>query len=94
MAMGRRHRPLAAWYGDLDFIPHIKAFIARGAVDAMVSYGEPVAVDGAIDRKALTRRLEGAVRRLMTAALLRRPQSASSGPTETAVPVPAPAAAP
>jgi 1-acyl-sn-glycerol-3-phosphate acyltransferase len=91
MAMGRRHRPLAAWYGDLDFIPHIKAFIARGAVDAVVSYGEPVPVDGALDRKALTRRLEGTVRRLMTAALLKRPQPASASPAETVVPVPAPA---
>src|SRR5689334_6922181 len=25
--MGRQHRPLVAWYGDLDFLPHIKAFI-------------------------------------------------------------------
>ena len=23
--MGRQHRPLVAWYGDLDFMPHIKA---------------------------------------------------------------------
>ena len=51
--MGRQHRPLVAWYGDLDFMPHIKAFIARGAVDAVVSYGEPVAADGAADRKAM-----------------------------------------
>ena len=54
--MGRQHRPLVAWYGDLDFMPHIKAFIARGAVDAVVSYGEPVAADGSADRKAMTKR--------------------------------------
>ena len=60
--MGRQHRPLVAWYGDLDFMPHIKAFIARGAVDAVVSYGEPVAADGSADRKAMTKSLEGAVR--------------------------------
>ena len=71
--LGRQHRPLVAWYGDLDFMPHIKAFIARGAVDAVVSYGEPVKVDAATDRKALTRRLEGTVRALMAAALLKRP---------------------
>jgi 1-acyl-sn-glycerol-3-phosphate acyltransferase len=71
--LGRQHRPLVAWYGDLDFLPHIKALIARGAVDAVVSYGEPVKVDAAIDRKALTRRLEGTVRTLMAAALLKRP---------------------
>ena len=62
--MGRQHRPLVAWYGDLDFMPHIKDFIARGAVDAVVSYGEPVAADGAADRKAMAKSLEGAVRAL------------------------------
>ncbi len=71
--LGRLHRPLVAWYGDLDFMPHIKELITRGAVDAVVSYGEPVAIDAAIERKALTRRLEGAVRGMMTATLLRRP---------------------
>jgi lyso-ornithine lipid O-acyltransferase len=68
--MGRQHRPTVAWYGDLDFMPHIKAFIARGAVDAVVSYGEPVAADGTADRKAMTRSLEGAVRKI-TAMTLR-----------------------
>ncbi len=74
--MGRQHRPLVAWYGDLDFMPHIKAFIARGAVDAVVSYGEPVAADGAADRKAMTKRLEGAVRALTAATLRGRPRPA------------------
>ncbi len=55
MAMGRQHRPLVAWYGDLDFMPHIKALIERGAVDAVVSYGEPIAADGSADRKAMTK---------------------------------------
>lgn len=67
--MGRQHRPLVAWYGDLDFMPHIKAFIERGAVDAVVSYGEPVQPDCATDRKAMTKQLEGSVRRLLTASL-------------------------
>jgi 1-acyl-sn-glycerol-3-phosphate acyltransferase len=76
MPMGRQLRPLVAWYGDLDFVPHIKAFIARGAVDAVVSYGAPVAADGAGDRKAMAKMLEGSVRRLTTAALLGRPRPA------------------
>jgi 1-acyl-sn-glycerol-3-phosphate acyltransferase len=74
--MGRQHRPLVAWYGDLDFMPHIKAFIARGAVDAVVSYGEPVAADGTADRKAMTKSLEGAVRALTAATLRGRPRTA------------------
>jgi lyso-ornithine lipid O-acyltransferase len=71
--MGRQHRPLVAWYGDLDFLPHIKAFIEQGAVDALVAYGEPVAADRQIDRKAMTKRLETAVRQLMATALRGRP---------------------
>jgi len=74
--MGRQHRPLVAWYGDLDFMPHIREFIARGAVDAVVSYGAPVVADGTADRKAMAKSLEGAVRALTTATLLGRPRAA------------------
>jgi len=72
--MGRQHRPLVAWYGDLDFIPHIKQFIVRGAVDAVVSYGEPIPAATDADRKTVTKRLEGAVRQLTVATLLGRPR--------------------
>jgi 1-acyl-sn-glycerol-3-phosphate acyltransferase len=67
--MGRQHRPTVAWYGDLDFMPHIKAFIERGAIDAVVSYGDPVAADGSADRKAMTKSLEGAVRQITSMTL-------------------------
>ena len=71
--MGRQHRPLVAWYGDLDFIPHIKTFIERGAVDATVSYGGPVQIDDTMDRKTMTKQLEESVRRLLTTSLRGRP---------------------
>jgi len=74
--MGRQHRPLVAWYGDLDFVPHIKTFIERGAVDAVVSYGPPVTADADVDRKAMTRSLESSVRQMTTTALLKRPVAA------------------
>jgi len=77
--MGRQHRPTVAWYGDLDFMPHIKAFIERGAVDAVVSYGEPVAADGTADRKAMTRSLEGAVRKITSDTLRGRPRPLHAG---------------
>jgi 1-acyl-sn-glycerol-3-phosphate acyltransferase len=76
IAMGRQYRPLVAWYGDLDFIPHIKKFIERGAVDAVVSYAEPVAGDGEADRKAMAKTLEGTVRSITAATLRGRPQPA------------------
>jgi 1-acyl-sn-glycerol-3-phosphate acyltransferase len=67
--MGRQNRPLVAWYGDLDFMPHFKNFCARGAVDAVVSYGEPFAADTLPDRKAMAKRLESDVRALNAATL-------------------------
>jgi lyso-ornithine lipid O-acyltransferase len=89
IALGRLHRPLVAWYGDLDFVPHIKELIARGAVDAVVSYGEPVRVDARVDRKALTRQLEDAVRAMATAALLNRPIPRPSAAPAEAPEIPA-----
>src|ERR1051325_746044 len=63
--MGRQHPPLVAWCGDLDFMPHIRDFIARGAVDAVVHYGKPVASEASVDRKTMSKRLERSVRRLL-----------------------------
>ena len=74
--------PMVAWYGDLDFLPHIKVFIEHGAVDAVVSYGEAVPVDFAADRKAMSKRLENSVRGLQASTLRGRPltvQNAHSG---------------
>jgi len=87
IAMNRHQRPLVAWYGDLDFMPHIKALIERGAVDAVVSYGEPVPADGGVSRKELTRRLETEVRRMTSTVLRGRPLAPAAAP-----PVPAGAA--
>ena len=68
--LGRRHRPLVAWYGDIDFVPHFKEFLRRGAVDVVVRFGESVPFENGGDRKRVTRSMETAVRRL-TAATLR-----------------------
>ena len=74
--MGRQHRPLVAWYGDLDFMPHIREFIERGAVDAVVGYGAPVAAGAEADRKAMAKTLEGAVRAITVRTLRGRPKPA------------------
>ena len=76
--MGRQNRPLVAWYGDLDFMPHIKEFIAHGAVDVVISYGAPMTADGSADRKAMARTLEDEVRALTVATLRGRTAHASA----------------
>jgi lyso-ornithine lipid O-acyltransferase len=69
LPMGRQHRPLAAWYGGLDLFPHLRRVVRAGAIDAVVSFGEPMAFDAGSDRKAFARTLEGEVRKLTVAAL-------------------------
>jgi len=69
LPMGRQHRPLVAWYGDLDFIPHFKEFVRRTVVDVVVAFGQPVPFDGDAERRTMAQSLEATVRRLATAAL-------------------------
>jgi lyso-ornithine lipid O-acyltransferase len=68
--LGRQHRPLVAWYGDIELAPHLKEFLRRGAVDVVVRFGEARPFDNGSDRKLAARSMESAVRRL-TAATLR-----------------------
>lgn len=68
LPMGRLHRPLVAWYGDADFVPHLRAYVRQGAVDAVIAFGEPVPFNAA-DRKTLTKSIESKVRQLTSAAL-------------------------
>ncbi len=77
LPMGRQHRPLVAWYGDLDLVPHLRDFILRGAVNAVVTWGEPVAYDAATDRKTLVKSLESDVRELTSAAMRGRTSPAA-----------------
>ncbi len=67
--LGRQKRPLAGWYGDMDFVPHIKTLTERTALDAVVSYEAPVAADGTLTRKELTGQLERTTRSLVAEAL-------------------------
>lgn len=73
--MGRAHRRIAAWYGDMDLAPHLMAVLRQGAVDAVVTFGEPRALDAAHDRKDVTRACEDEVRAMSADALAgnRRP---------------------
>jgi 1-acyl-sn-glycerol-3-phosphate acyltransferase len=74
--MGHQRRPCAAWYGDLDFMPHIRTLIADTALDAVISFGEPVAADAGLTRKAMTQALEQETRRMMAETLRGKPVAA------------------
>ena len=76
IALGRHLRPRAAWYGKMKLTEHIGKIVRTGAIDVSVTWGEPIAYDGAADRKVLARQLESAVRNSTIAALRSRPAAA------------------
>ncbi|HOV05297.1 MAG TPA: lysophospholipid acyltransferase family protein [Hyphomicrobiales bacterium] len=83
LPMGRVERPLAAWYGDMEMLPHLWGLLKAGPIDVVVAFAEPIRVDAATDRKQLASEAEARVRSL--AANARRGAIASGSidaPTE------------
>ncbi|MEK1890638.1 MAG: lysophospholipid acyltransferase family protein [Phyllobacterium sp.] len=72
MPMGRAHRPLVAWPGDVPLGPSLIGLLKEGAVDVDVWFGEPVVIDGKSDRKALARTVEERVRGMVQTSLMGR----------------------
>lgn len=60
--MGRRYRPLFAWYGDMELLSHLWQALAAGPIDVVVHFHPPVTVEQLGNRKALTRHCETVVR--------------------------------
>jgi lyso-ornithine lipid O-acyltransferase len=75
--LGRQHRPVVAWYGNFALGPHLMGVLRRGAIDVVLTWGEPIPFDEGSDRKAVARALEGSVRRQMAAALRGREPAAA-----------------
>jgi 1-acyl-sn-glycerol-3-phosphate acyltransferase len=69
LPVGRQHRHLVAWYGGISLLPHLVGICRRGAIDVVVTWGEPVAFDEATDRKHVARELETKVREITVNAL-------------------------
>jgi len=67
--LGRRHRPISAWIGDEDLMPHLKVLLAEGALDVEVHFGEPVPFSKGSNRKETSKLMESQVRAMMQAAL-------------------------
>jgi lyso-ornithine lipid O-acyltransferase len=76
MPMGRENRPLYAWYGDMELVPHLWEALKTGPIDVIVEFHSPMDVDQLGGRKALAARAEAIVRRGQWRAL-----AGLSGPT-------------
>jgi 1-acyl-sn-glycerol-3-phosphate acyltransferase len=73
----RRERPEIAWYGDMELAPHLRIFLEKGPLDAVVIWGEPFGFDG--DRKGATARAEASVRAALQ-SLRKSPELPPPGP--------------
>jgi 1-acyl-sn-glycerol-3-phosphate acyltransferase len=69
MPMGRENRPLFAWYGDMDLVPHLIEAVKTGPIDVVVEFHEPITIDQVGGRKKLAAVTETIVREGQTRAL-------------------------
>lgn len=74
--MGRARRPLFAWYGDMELLPHLWSVLSTGPIDIVVHFHEPVTITQFANRKELTRHCERQVADGLVSALLGRSASA------------------
>lgn len=63
--VGRSDRPHIAWYGDMDFVAHFRRIIGQGAIDVVVSFGEPIPFGPGTDRKRVAEQCFQDVRRMI-----------------------------
>jgi len=71
LPMGRENRPLFAWYGDMEMVPHLWEAILAGPLDVVVQFHEPFSLD-VMDRKTLAARAQEIVQSGQAAALAGR----------------------
>ncbi|WFU09329.1 lysophospholipid acyltransferase family protein [Rhizobium sp. CB3090] len=72
VAMGRYYRPLAAWPGDIELMPHLKGIFACGAIDVDVCFGEAVDYRADTNRKEVSATVARRIRTMLAGRLLGR----------------------
>jgi len=92
LPIGRRLRPLFAWYGSMSMAPHLWTMLGLGAVEIIVEFHPPTTLADCGSRKALARYCQERVATgLANAVSGRRPHAAAPhkkerrpAPTDTA----------
>lgn len=69
MPMGRYHRPIAGWPGDVGLVEHLIGVLRAGALDVDVTFGETVDFKKGDSRKMLAARTEEQLRAMLLAHL-------------------------
>jgi 1-acyl-sn-glycerol-3-phosphate acyltransferase len=68
MPIGRAWRPLFAWYGDMDMLPHMFRLLGLGRIEARLIFHPPVMLAAFASRKSLAEHCERTIRSGLTAA--------------------------
>ncbi|UOM33585.1 1-acyl-sn-glycerol-3-phosphate acyltransferase [Acuticoccus sp. I52.16.1] len=65
LPIGRFYKTQVAWYGDMEMASHLWWVLRHGVIDVHVAFGEAVPFNGGAERKAMTKRVEETVRRMV-----------------------------
>jgi 1-acyl-sn-glycerol-3-phosphate acyltransferase len=93
MPIGRRFRPLFAWYGAMAMAPHLWRVLGLGTIEVVVEFHPPTTLAACGSRKMLARYCEERVAGGLASALTGRRRPRPERPPEPGR-QPAPAAAP
>ncbi len=75
VAMGRYHRPISGWPGDVELLPHLKDLLKVGAIEVDVTFGETLDYTAASNRKLVAADVARSIRRHLLASLRGRPMA-------------------
>lgn len=59
--IGRTLRPIYAWYGDMDLLPHLWSVVQAGEITVVVEFHEPATIEAFGTRKALAEYCRGRI---------------------------------
>lgn len=69
LPLGRFHRPLAAWPGDVELLPHLRDILRVGALDVEVTFCPAIPFSAESNRKAASRAVEEELATALSASL-------------------------
>ena len=72
LPMNREYRPFAAWYGDMDLVPHLWELFRLGPMDCEITLHPSMTVEEVGSRKALTQKCEAIISDSLAKALAGR----------------------
>ncbi|TWD55607.1 lyso-ornithine lipid acyltransferase [Agrobacterium vitis] len=72
MPMGRYHRPIVSWPGDVTLVPHLMGIMRAMALEVDICFGEPIEYRADSNRKQVSAKVEAEIRRMLASKLLGR----------------------